>query len=147
MPINADGKPAITISIAFLNTCPYKILFSDNPLALAFGTKGISQIINHEFDLADFAREYVFNNDNYKLYSFENSLSICFNSKKYDPIDLCTKLYEKNKVLVGFGYFNKQCFIRLVTINGENSKKDILNFFKTLEEFVESNKDLIKKIK
>jgi len=49
--------------------------------------------------------------------------------------------------MVGFGYLNKQCFVRLVTINGENSKKDILNFFKTLEEFVESNKDLIKKIK
>jgi len=113
----------------------------------SIGTKGISQIINHEFDLADFAREYVINNDNYKLYSFENSLSICFNYKKYDPIDLCSKLYEKNKVMVGFGYFNKQCFVRLVTINGENSKKDILNFFKTLEEFVESNKDLIKKIK
>ena len=47
--------------------------------------------------------------------------------------------------MVGFGYFNKQCFIRLVTINGENSKQDILNFFKALEEFVEENKDLIKK--
>ena len=54
-------------------------------------------------------------------------------------------LYEKNKIMVGFGYFNKQCFIRLVTINGENSKQDILNFFKALEEFVEENKDLIKK--
>ena len=95
----------------------------------SIGTKGISQIINHEFDLADFAREYVINNDNYKLYSFENSLSICFNYKKYDPIDLCSKLYEKNKVMVGFGYFNKQCFVRLVTINGENSKKESPNSY------------------
>ena len=111
----------------------------------AIGTIGISKIINHEFDLADFAREYVIGNENYKLYSFEKSLSICFNYKNYDPIDLCSKLYEKNKIMVGFGYFNKQCFIRLVTINGENSKQDILNFFKALEKFVEENKDLIKK--
>ena len=111
----------------------------------SIGTIGISKIINHEFDLADFAREYVIGNENYKLYSFEKSLSICFNYKNYDPIDLCSKLYEKNKIMVGFGYFNKQCFIRLVTINGENSKQDILNFFKALEEFVEENKDLIKK--
>ena len=32
----------------------------------SIGTIGISKIINHEFDLADFAREYVIGNENYK---------------------------------------------------------------------------------
>ena len=38
-----------------------------------------------------------------------------------------------------FGHFHENTFVRLVTINGENSEKDILNFFKTIEHFVDSN--------
>ena len=68
------------------------------------------------------------------------------NYKDFDAKDLCTKLYEKNKLMVGFGSFHDNAFIRLVTINGENSEKDILNFFKVLEEFAEQNSDLIKRI-
>jgi sulfinoalanine decarboxylase len=112
----------------------------------SIGTKGICNIINHEFDLADYARSYTIMNKDYILYSFEKSLSICFNYKNYDPIDLCTKLYEKNKIMVGFGYFRKKCFIRLVTINGENSKSEILDFFKTLEVFCQQYRQDIKKI-
>ena len=112
----------------------------------SIGTKGICNIINHEFDLADYARSYTIINKDYTLYSFEKSLSICFNYKNYDPIDLCTKLYEKNKIMVGFGYFRKQCFIRLVTINGENSKSEILEFFKTLEVFCQQYDQDLKKI-
>jgi sulfinoalanine decarboxylase len=112
----------------------------------SIGTKGICNIINHEFDLADYARSYTIMNKDYILYSFEKSLSICFNYKNYDPIDLCTKLYEKNKIMVGFGYFRKKCFIRLVTINGENSKSEILDFFKTLEVFCQQYHQDIKKI-
>jgi len=35
--------------------------------------------------------------------------------------------------------------VRLVTINGENSETDILNFFKALEEFVANNHLLLKR--
>ena len=35
IPIKAEGNPAITISIAFLKTCPYNTLFSDKPFAFA----------------------------------------------------------------------------------------------------------------
>jgi hypothetical protein len=48
--------------------------------------------------------------------------------------------------MVGFGYFRKQCFIRLVTINGENSKSEILEFFKTLEVFCQQYDQDLKKI-
>jgi len=112
----------------------------------AIGTDGIAKIIEHEFSLADSARNYVKANADYTLYSFEDSLSVCFNYKDFDAKDLCTKLYEKNKVMVGFGSFHENAFVRLVTINGENSEIDILNFFKVLEEFVEQNSDLIKRI-
>ena len=113
----------------------------------AIGTNGLAKIIDHEFNLAEFALNYVKNNSDYTLYSFENSLSVCFNYKDFDPVDLCTKLYEKNKLMVGFGSFHKNTFVRLVTINGENSEEDMLNFFKILENFVAKNSLLLKRRK
>ncbi len=112
----------------------------------AIGTNGIGKIVEHEFQLADTARNYVKDNEDYTLYSFDDSLSICFNYKDFDPVDLCTKLYQHNKLMIGFGYFLKQGFVRLVTINGENTNENILNFFKIMEEFVRDNPGLIKRI-
>jgi sulfinoalanine decarboxylase/sulfinoalanine decarboxylase/aspartate 1-decarboxylase len=76
------------------------------------------------------------------LYSYDDSISICFNYKNIDPIALCTALYEHQVTVVGFGEFSDETFIRLVTINANNEKLDILNFFKVLEEFAEKNPNL-----
>ena len=111
----------------------------------AIGTDGIAKIVEHEFQLADTARNYVKTNEAYTLYSFDNSLSVCFNYKDFDPEDLCTKLYQHNKLMVGFGYFLDQGFVRLVAINGENTNENILNFFNVLEDFVSHNSALIKR--
>ena len=62
---------------------------------------------------------------------------MCFNYKGIPAQEICTQLYKESKLLVGYGSFNKDEFIRLVTINAQNSKEDIINFFKTIEEFVE----------
>ncbi len=112
----------------------------------AIGTNGIADIVEQEFKLADAARDYVSSNTDYKLYSFEESLSICFNYKDFDPEDLCTKLYESNTLMVGFGHFKNKRFIRLVVVNCENSLDDLMQFFTVLEEFTQQNKHLIKKI-
>ena len=112
----------------------------------AIGSDGIANIINHEFKLANFARKYVINNSNYKLYSFEDSLSICFNYKNFDPEDVCTQLYENNLLMVGFGQFHDNKFIRLVTVNIENSTDNLSNFFQILEEYCERNEANIKKV-
>ena len=111
----------------------------------ALGTNGIAKIVEHEFKLADTARNYVKSNADYKLYSFEASLSICFNYKDFDPEDLCTKLYESNALMVGFGNFQNKRFVRLVVVNCENSVNDLMQFFKVLEEFTEQNKNWIRK--
>jgi sulfinoalanine decarboxylase len=108
------------------------------------GTNGLKQIVDHQFELADVAREYVRNNSNYTLYSFDDSISICFNYKNIDPSALCTALYEHQITVVGFGSFEEDTFIRLVTINANNEKSDILNFFKILEEFVDKTPNLKK---
>jgi len=111
----------------------------------AIGSRGLGNIIDHEFELANKAREYVNNNKDYKLYSFSDSLSVCFNYKDFDPEDFCTKLYEANKLMVGFGAFYNKRFIRLVTINAENSKRDLIHVFKVIEEFAEKNQNRIKR--
>lgn len=100
------------------------------------GTKGLEKLIDHEFELADTAREYVRNHADYKLYSFDDSISVCFNYKGIPAKELTAKLYEKNRMLVSHGSYKDQDFIRFVTINGQNTKAEILNFFKVLEGFV-----------
>jgi sulfinoalanine decarboxylase len=100
----------------------------------SLGNKGLEALVDHQFHLADIAREYCTNNKDYTLYSFPNSVSVCFNYKDIDPKVLCTKLYEEGNLMVGYGKFRGQEFVRLVTINATNTKADILRFFKVLEE-------------
>ena len=70
------------------------------------------------------------------MYSYDDSISICFNYKGIDASELCTLMYQEAEVMVGFGKFREDEFIRFVTINSENKKEDILNFFAKLESFV-----------
>jgi len=108
----------------------------------SLGTKGLEHIIDQQFDLANVALDYIRSHPDYTLYSFDDSISICFNYKNIDPMALCTALYENQETVVGFGSFNEDTFVRLVTINANNEKEDILNFFKVLEEFVEKTPSL-----
>jgi len=101
------------------------------------GTSGIEKIVDHQFALADCARDYIKSNPDYKLYSFDDSISVCFNYKDVPARTLCTALYEKSKLMVGYGSFQEDEFVRFVTINAQNSKEEILDFFKVLEEFAE----------
>lgn len=102
------------------------------------GDVGLEKIVNHQFYLADLAREYIRSNPDYTLYSFDESISVCFNYKGISAKTLCTKLYEHSKLMVGFGTFRDNTFVRLVTINTQVEKKDLFSFFRTLEEFVDS---------
>lgn len=97
------------------------------------GNKGLEKIIDHQFYLADIAREYCKSNPKYTLYSFSDSISVCFNYHSVNPKDLCTSLYEKGNLMVGYGEFAGREFVRLVTINATNTKEDILRFFAVLE--------------
>ena len=106
------------------------------------GAKGLAEIVDKQFELADIARNYVSNHPDYTLYSFEDSISVCFNYKNIPARDICTRLYENSHLLVGYGTFKEDEFIRLVTINDQNEEADILNFFSIIESFVASNKEL-----
>lgn len=103
------------------------------------GTEGLEGIIDKQFELAAVARDYLQNHSDYTIYSYEDSISVCFNYKDIPARELCTLLYENSKLLVGYGTFKQFEFVRLVTINAQNEKEDILNFFKVLEDFVAQN--------
>ncbi len=108
----------------------------------SIGTNGLEQMIDRQFELADTARKYIRNNPDYTFYSFDDSISICFNYKNIEPMALCTALYEHQVTVVGFGSFHGDTFIRLVTVNANNTDRDIIHFFKMLEEFVTKTPDL-----
>jgi sulfinoalanine decarboxylase len=99
------------------------------------GSKGLEQIVDKQFKMADVARDYIRNHDDYTLYSFDDSISVCFNYKNIPAKTLCTLLYEHSEMMVGFGTFEDTEFVRLVTINTTLNKKDILNFFEVIEDF------------
>lgn len=104
----------------------------------SIGTKGLEKMIDHLFQLSDVAYKYVSNHPDYKVFGSPNSISICFNYKGICAEHLCSSLYEDSKLVVGFGDFREDRFIRLVTVNANNTEKDILNFFKELEDYVAS---------
>lgn len=107
------------------------------------GTRGLETIVDQQFELATVARDYIKNHPDYTLYSFNDSISVCFNYKGIPAQQLCTALYEQATLMVGYGTFNDDEFVRLVTINAGNNKADILNFFSVLEDFVSENEVML----
>jgi sulfinoalanine decarboxylase/sulfinoalanine decarboxylase/aspartate 1-decarboxylase len=110
----------------------------------SMGSQGLENIIDRQFELANVALDYIRSHPDYTLYSFDESISICFNYKDIDPTELCTALYANQETVVGFGSFQEDTFVRLVTINANNEKEDILHFFKVLEDFVAKTPSLPK---
>jgi sulfinoalanine decarboxylase/sulfinoalanine decarboxylase/aspartate 1-decarboxylase len=105
----------------------------------AIGRKGLGQMVDHQFQLAEMARAYVDKNPDYTLYSYPESIGICFNYKDIPADLLCNSLYENGELMVGYGQFNDETFIRLVTVNAGNDEADIEQFFEKLEAFAEKN--------
>lgn len=105
------------------------------------GSQGLEKIVDHQFYLADLARDYVAKNPDYQAYGPGNSVSVCFNYQGIDPKILCSKLYEDRELVVGYGEFDGVEFVRFVTINANNSDKEIQNFFSILESYVAENQE------
>ena len=108
----------------------------------SLGTSGLERLVDKQFELADVARDYVRQHPDYADHSVDESVSVCFNYKNIPAKEICTQLYEQSELLVGYGSFKVDRFIRLVTINAGNETEDILKFFATLENFVARHSDL-----
>jgi sulfinoalanine decarboxylase/sulfinoalanine decarboxylase/aspartate 1-decarboxylase len=102
----------------------------------AIGTEGLGGMIDHLYETADTAFNYVTNHPDYTVHSFSESLSVCFNYKNIDAKTLSHKLHDNGVSMVSYAELRGETFIRFVNINTENSNEDILNFFAVLEDFV-----------
>jgi sulfinoalanine decarboxylase/sulfinoalanine decarboxylase/aspartate 1-decarboxylase len=103
------------------------------------GTTGLAALVDKQFALADTGRAYVRDHPDYTDYSVDDTVAVCFNYRGIPATTLCTALYEHSELLVGYGSFREDTFVRLVTINATNEPEDIVQFFKTLEAFVAAN--------
>ncbi|MFK7970681.1 MAG: aspartate aminotransferase family protein [Bacteroidia bacterium] len=99
----------------------------------AIGSKGLEKLVDKQFALADFTRDYIRKHPDYQLYSFDDSISVCFNYKNIPADTLCTQLYERGELMVGYGSFRDQQFVRLVTINPANGEDEIRAMFNIIE--------------
>jgi glutamate/tyrosine decarboxylase-like PLP-dependent enzyme len=104
----------------------------------SIGSKGLEAMVDHQFHLANYASKYIKSNPNYELYSFDDTIGICFNYKGVSPEEVCLRLYQGNKLVVGHGSHKGKTFVRLVSVNSNNTEKDIDKFFEIFENFVES---------
>ncbi|RIA08768.1 sulfinoalanine decarboxylase/sulfinoalanine decarboxylase/aspartate 1-decarboxylase [Flavobacteriaceae bacterium MAR_2010_72] len=102
------------------------------------GTLGLEAIVDHQFQMAELARAYIKQHPDYTLYSEDTSISVCFNYKHIPAKLLCTELYKHAELMVGFGTFRNDEFIRLVTINTLLKEADLMKLFQTIESFVEN---------
>lgn len=108
----------------------------------AIGREGLGALVDRQFALAERARAYVEQHPDYELYSYPDSIGVCFNYQDWPAEELCTALYEKGELMVGYGQFADQRFVRLVTVNSLLEEEDIDRFFADLEAFAEANEAL-----
>ena len=108
------------------------------------GTRGLADMVEHQFHLGQVARDYIRDHDDYTLYSYDQSVSICFNYRDIPAAALCNALYEESEMMVGYGRFHGDEFVRFVTINAQNDEEDILRFFRTLERFADQHGDRLR---
>lgn len=107
------------------------------------GDEGLAKIVDHLFDLANYARDYVNNNPDYTMVGLNDSVSVCFNYKGIAADELCTMLYEKQETLVGYGHYRDLQFVRLVLVNANNTIDDLKQFFQVMEAAVEIHESVL----
>ena len=107
----------------------------------SIGTKGLAAIVDRQFELAEYAHRYVTGYHDYQVYSPPGTMSVCFNYKGIPAPELCNALYRESALMVGYGEFDGDVFIRLVFVNSDNTAEEIDQFFTILEGFVAKHED------
>ena len=103
------------------------------------GTRGMGELVEQRFEMADYARRVLNANTDFKVFDFGTSASVCFNYKDYDPVKLCEALYRSGRLMVSHGRVGEENGIRLVTVNAGITTNDIDDFFSILIDFAEAH--------
>lgn len=113
-----------------------------------YGKKGYEQQVNHLFELANYAAEYIRNCENLELTAEPKFLNICFryisknNQLEHTALDklnldIRDQLFHSGASFVNYAHYQGKIIIRLILANAELQKADIDKFF---ENFVKAGK-------
>jgi glutamate/tyrosine decarboxylase-like PLP-dependent enzyme len=104
-----------------------------------YGDEGYSNRIEHLFDLAEYATDFIEDNQELEIMFPTQSLNVNFRFKTPEGINtdrfnenLRYELLKKGKVMVNYCWLDSGLSIRLILLNPDLSKGDIDRFFKLL---------------
>lgn len=101
-----------------------------------FGNYGYQKRANRQVELAQYAADIIKKSSDMKLVMEPESINVCFQVKNISSSEICRILEKEGLVLVSHGTFRESQFIRLVCVNPDMSRKDILDFFKKVRKAV-----------
>lgn len=110
-----------------------------------FGDKGYEKRINNLFEIVNYLKSKILNNNSLELLAEVQTLTVCFrynHKKEKDLNSLNMKIREEmrknGKSMVNYGYIGKDLTIRFVASNADVTKNDIDIFLKNFIETAES---------
>jgi len=102
------------------------------------GDDGYDRRITHLFNLAKHAADIVRNDPDMTLSKEPESVTVCFELTGKGSDDLCQKLREDQRVVVGFAIVEGRRVVRLACVNADCTEADIDAFFEHIRQVAPS---------
>lgn len=107
------------------------------------GTLGYEKMVDHLFELAEYAVDFISQTENLELIVKPEFLNICFRYKPPNTnlsledlnklnLEIRDRLFHSGEVFVNYAHYQDQLMIRLILTNPELQKKDLDYFFDKL---------------
>jgi glutamate/tyrosine decarboxylase-like PLP-dependent enzyme len=98
----------------------------------ALGDNGWHQRLDKLFSLAKFAADYIEQSPDFELCQRPDYLTVCFNAKDADPVQLCDLLHASGEAIIGHANVRGEKVIRLVLVNPDLETSDLLLLFENI---------------
>ncbi len=89
-----------------------------------YGTKGLGERVDKQFELAKQFAKLVKSYDELELLMEPESIIVCFKHKSLDSIEICNQLNSSNLAKIGYCSFQGETYIRQVCINPKITEND-----------------------
>ena len=100
----------------------------------SIGSKGLEKMIDHQFEIAEEARNFIKEDDDFELISDNTSPAVCFKFKHIESKELCKVLNHNGLAMVGYGGPKDDEFVRLVTVNSNINYSDVTELFDKIKQ-------------
>ncbi|MEO0511935.1 MAG: pyridoxal-dependent decarboxylase [Planctomycetota bacterium] len=98
------------------------------------GDEGYDRRITHLFDLAQHAAATVEADAGMTLVKRPESVTVCFKVEGITPQELCERMRQEERALVGYAIVDGEPVVRLACVNAENTLEDLDRFFDHVRE-------------